>query len=64
MASKTKEMIALYIAGVFIGLVVMGIALVFDLRRTKAEEDEMIKRQDKVMMKTKDDQNEPARWVP
>ncbi len=52
-----------FIVAVFAGLVLMAIALILDLRRTKEKEDELIARQDKAMAKVRDDPNEPARWV-
>jgi multisubunit Na+/H+ antiporter MnhC subunit len=54
---------ALYLAALVVGLAALGVALVFDLRRTKEAEDAMIKRLDDAMQ-AKDDPNEPARWVP
>jgi hypothetical protein len=53
----------LFATAVFVGLVLLGIALILDLRRTKEEEEEAIKRLDSTMKRT-DDPNEPARWVP
>lgn len=53
----------LFITAVLVGLVLLGMALILDLRRTKETEEKVIKRLDRAM-KTTDDPNEPARWVP
>jgi len=57
-------MSALFFAAVIvIGLVALVVGLAVDLSKTPQQEAEMIKRQDSAI-KTKDDPNEPARFVP
>jgi hypothetical protein len=49
----------------FAGLILMVIAIVYDLRRTPKQEAKMIERQDKTMAEIKDDPpNWPARFLP
>ena len=57
-------MSSLFFVGVIVvGLIALVVALVVDLRKSPEQEAERIKRQDEAM-KTKDDPNEPARFVP
>jgi len=57
-------MSSLFFVGVIVvGLIALVVALVVDLRTWPEQEAERIKRQDEGM-KTKDDPNEPARFVP
>jgi hypothetical protein len=55
---------SLLVAAVFIGLLLIAIVLIVELRKTPGQEAEMIEREDKEISKTRDDPNEPARWVP
>jgi len=43
---------------------VVVLLLISFLRSRKIDEEEMMRRQDEAMAKTKDDPNEMARWVP
>jgi hypothetical protein len=54
----------LLIAAALVGLVLIAIAVIFELSKTPKHEAEMIEREDKAMSKVKDDPNEAARWVP
>lgn len=54
----------LLIAAGLAGLVLIAIVVIFELRKTPKQEEEMIEREDKAISKVKDDPNEPARWVP
>ena len=53
-----------FIAAVFVGLVLMVIALASELRKSSKQEAETIARQDEAMTDARDDLNDPARWVP
>jgi hypothetical protein len=46
------------------GLVLIGVVVIFELRKTPKQEAEMIKREDDAMSKISDDPHEMARWVP
>jgi len=52
-----------FVGVVVVGLIALVVALVVDVRTSPEQEAERIKRQDEAM-KTKDDPNEPARFVP
>jgi hypothetical protein len=54
----------LSVAAAVAGLVVIAIIVIFALRRTPAQEEEMICREDEVISDVRDDPHEPARWVP
>ncbi len=54
----------LFIAAAVVGLVLIAVVVIFELRKTPKREAEMIKREDEVMSEVRDDPNEPARWVP
>ena len=53
-----------YIAAVFAGLVFFAVALILELRTSPKEEARRIELQNQMMVKVKDDPNEPARFVP
>ena len=52
------------IAAAVTGLVVIAVIVIFELRKTPAQEEEMIRREDDVTSDLPDDPHEPARWVP
>jgi hypothetical protein len=52
------------IAAAIAGLVVIAIIVIFELRKTPAQEEEMIRREDDVISDVPDDPHQPARWVP
>jgi len=52
------------IAAAVTGLVVIAIIVIFELRRTPAQEEEMIRRENDLISDVPDDPDEPARWVP
>jgi hypothetical protein len=42
----------------------IGVVVIFELRKTPKQEAEMIEREDEAMSKVSDDPREMARWVP
>lgn len=61
MSSGIALALAIYItAGVFL----IGVVVVFELRKTPKQEAEMIEREDEAVSKLSDDPHEMARWVP
>ena len=46
------------------GLFLIGVVVIFELRKTPKQEAEMIEREDEAMSKVSDDPREMARWVP
>jgi hypothetical protein len=46
------------------GLLLSGVVVIFELRKTPKQEALMIEREDEAMSKVKDDPREMARWVP
>jgi hypothetical protein len=46
------------------GLLLIGVVVIFELRKTPKQEAEMIEREDEAMSKVADDPREMARWVP
>jgi hypothetical protein len=46
------------------GLFLIGVVVIFELRKTPQQEAEMIEREDEAMSKVSDDPHELARWVP
>jgi uncharacterized membrane protein YjfL (UPF0719 family) len=46
------------------GLFLIGVVVIFELRKTPHQEAEMIEREDEAMSKVSDDPHELARWVP
>ena len=45
-------------------LVVIAIIFIFELRKTPAQQEKMIRREDDLISDVPDDPHEPARWVP
>ena len=52
------------IAAAVAALVVIAIIFIFELRKTPAHEEKMIRREDDLISDVPDDPHEPARWVP
>ena len=52
------------IAAAITGLVVIAIIVILELRKTPAQEEEVIRREDDLISHAPDDPHEPARWVP
>jgi hypothetical protein len=46
------------------GLFLIGVVVIFELRKTPKQEAEMIEREDEAMSTVSDDPREMARWVP
>ena len=46
------------------GLFLIGVVVIFELRKTPKQEAEIIEREDEAMSKVSDDPHEMARWVP
>jgi len=46
------------------GLFLIGVVVVFELRKTPKQEAEMIEREDEAMPNVSDDPHEMATWVP
>jgi hypothetical protein len=46
------------------GLLLVGVLVIFELRKTPKQEAKMIEREDEAMSKVADDPGEMARWVP
>jgi hypothetical protein len=42
----------------------IGVVVIFELRKTPKQEAEMIEREDEAISKVSDDPHEMARWVP
>ncbi len=49
---------------VIAGVSLIGVVVIFELRKTPKQEAEMIEREDEAMSKVSDDPREMARWVP
>jgi hypothetical protein len=56
--------IVLALAICIIGLFLIAVVVIFELRKTPKQEAEMIEREDEAMPKVSDDPHEMARWVP
>ena len=61
MSSGTALAVAICIVA---GLFLIGVVVIFELRKTPKQEAEMIEREDEAMSKVSDDPREMARWVP
>jgi hypothetical protein len=46
------------------GVFVIGVVVIFELRKTPKQEAEMIEREDEAMSNVSDDPHDIARWVP
>ena len=46
------------------GLFLLGVAVIFELRKTPRQEAEMIEREDEAMSTISDDPHAMARWMP
>ena len=49
---------------VIAGVSLIGVVVIFELRKTPKQEAEMIEREDEAMSKVSNDPHEMARWVP
>ena len=49
---------------VIAGVSLIGVVVIFELRKTPKQEAEMIEREDKAISKVKHDPHEMTRWVP
>ena len=61
MSSGIALALAIYIIA---GLFLIGVVVIFELRKTPKQEAEMIEREDEAMSKVKYHPREMARWVP
>lgn len=61
MSSGSALMLAICIVA---DLLLIGVVVIFELRKPPKQEAAMIEREDKVMLDVSDDPREMARWVP